>query len=225
VLVVSHRRPMPEVISTPTMGEDLATFLDADGAGSYVLVGHSMGGMVCQHLAASRDDLVGRLVLSSTVPCSDAVFAQRLRHWERLLEEQRWRAFSRDAVDASFVGLGRLWRRLLLRISGVDPFDPELVARHLALSRACREHDALRRLAAITAPALVMVGREDELTRPERARELAAAIEGARLVRIDGAGHGLPEQRGDAYVEAIRGFIDGETVGEQPGEPPERRAG
>ena len=43
--------------------EDLARLLDADGGGARTVVGHSMGAFVAVALAASRPDLVARLVL------------------------------------------------------------------------------------------------------------------------------------------------------------------
>jgi pimeloyl-ACP methyl ester carboxylesterase len=208
VSVVSHRDPLPRGWTTPQMAEDLAGFV-ADVIGRpAVIVGHSMGGMVAQHLAARWPDLVDRLVMSSTVPSADAVFSARLERWEQLLAEEDWRGFYRDAVATSFTGVGRLWRLAALRLSRAAAPDPGLVERHRILSAACRTHDATGVLDRIAAPTLVLAGREDELTRPERARELAEAVTAARLRLIDRAGHGLPDQRGRVYAQAIRRFLD-----------------
>lgn len=210
VVVVSHRDPAPSGLGTKDMARDLARFLQqvVDGTPA-VLVGHSMGGMVAQHLAAEHPPLVQRLVLSSTVSCADEVFSSRLRRWEELIVQQSWRDFYRDALDASFVGGARWLQRALLRLRRAHAPDPYLAERHLVMSRACREHDARSRLGAIGTPTLVLNGLQDVLTRPIRARELAESIPGAKLLLVQGAGHGLPEQRGSAYVRAIRTFLDG----------------
>lgn len=209
VFVVSHREPLRDGWTTGRMAEDLARFVGDVVARPAVIVGHSMGGMVAQHLAARRPDLVDRLVMSSTVPSADPVFNARLERWDELLRDEEWRAFYRDAVDTSFTGWQRRWRRLALRVTRAEAPDAELVRRHLVLSAACRHHDATDVLADIAAPTLVLAGRQDELTRPERARELADRITGARLLLIERSGHGLPDQRGRAYARAIRRFLDG----------------
>lgn len=209
VSVVSHREPLPDGLTTALMAEDLARFVGDVIGRPTVVVGHSMGGMVAQHLAARRPDLVDRLVMSSTVASADPVFSARLERWEQLLRGEEWRAFYRDAVDTSFTGWQRRWRLLVLRVNRAEAPDTDLVRRHLILSAASRDHDATDVLGDIAAPTLVVAGREDELTRPERARELADRISGARLHLVGRAGHGLPDQRARAYARVIRRFLDG----------------
>lgn len=207
VLVVSHRDPMPEGWSTKDMADDLADLLRHRAERPAILVAHSMGGMVAQHLAAAHPELVDRLVLSSTLPVTDAVFSAVLERWEGRLRDGDFQGFYRDAVDASFVGFGRTWRLVALRFGSTHEPERELVRRHLVLSGACRTHDATEVLGSVGALTLVLNGRDDELTRPERARELVEALPHARLILIDGAGHGLPDQRGRTYAREIRRFL------------------
>lgn len=211
VLVVSHRHPIPTGWDTRSMADDLARLLDEVVGGPAVITGHSMGGMVAQHLAARRPDLVERLVLSSTLAKPDAVFVGRLEHWEELLREERWEEFHRDAVRASFAGEERQKQLAMLEEGGIDPPPAELVDRHLALSVACKRHDAIGVLADIRCPSLVLAGRHDELTRPAHARDIAARIRDVTLVVLDGAGHGLPEQRSRAYGELVLSFVAGDV--------------
>jgi pimeloyl-ACP methyl ester carboxylesterase len=49
--------------------------------------------------------------------------------------------------------------------------------------------DSRPQLAAIGCPTLVLVGDADQLTPPEHAQEIAAAIAGARLVLVPASGH------------------------------------
>ena len=58
-------------------------------------------------------------------------------------------------------------------------------------------------LAAIACPTLVLVGDEDQATPPELAREMAAAIPGARLVIIRECGHLSTLERPQAVTEAL----------------------
>lgn len=207
VLVVSHRDPMPAHWTTAHMADDLADLLRATCDAPVIIVGHSMGGMVAQHLGGHHGELVDRMILSSTLPTSDPVFNATLERWERRLRNGDWSGFYGDAIDSSFVGTGRLWRRVALRLSSEHEPDERLVARHLALSAACRTHDAERVLGDVAAPTLVLNGTDDVLTRPARARDLVRALPHARLVLIDRAGHGLPDQRRKAYAREIRGFL------------------
>ena len=61
--------------------------------------------------------------------------------------------------------------------------------------------------ARITAPTLVVVGDEDVATVPAKAERIAAAISGAQLIRIRGAGHSSSVEQPAAVVEAIVGWM------------------
>ena len=58
-------------------------------------------------------------------------------------------------------------------------------------------------LASVAVPTTVVVGSRDVLTPPRLGRALAAAIPGARLVELPGAGHMLPYEEPDRLAEII----------------------
>ncbi|BBX98235.1 alpha/beta fold hydrolase [Mycobacterium lacus] len=59
----------------------------------------------------------------------------------------------------------------------------------------------------IAAPTVVIHGRADKLMRPSGGRAVARAIDGARLVLVDGMGHDLPQQLWDRVIgELTRNF-------------------
>ena len=64
-------------------------------------------------------------------------------------------------------------------------------------------------LSRIAAPTLVMVGEEDTATVPAKAERIAAAIAGAKLVRIPRAGHSATVEQPQAVTQAISGFFHG----------------
>ena len=56
-------------------------------------------------------------------------------------------------------------------------------------------------------PTLVIVGEGDTLTPPDQARAMAAAIPGARLAVIAGAGHLPPVEQPEATTASLRQFL------------------
>jgi pimeloyl-ACP methyl ester carboxylesterase len=69
-------------------------------------------------------------------------------------------------------------------------FRPNAAARHLAAVSAHGNRAA--RLAAVTAPTLVIHGTADPLVPVEGGRDTTKSIPGARIVEIEGLGHGIP---------------------------------
>ena len=67
--------------------------------------------------------------------------------------------------------------------------------------------EALReRISEIRCPTLIVRGAESEVFLDEDAKRFADALEGARIVRIEGAGHTVQGDNPKAFVGAIRKF-------------------
>lgn len=73
---------------------------------------------------------------------------------------------------------------------------------------ACDGFDVMGRLDEIRVPALVIVGREDQMTPPRYAEYLHAHMPACRLVSVEGAGHMVQVERPKELNEAIRCFLD-----------------
>jgi pimeloyl-ACP methyl ester carboxylesterase len=208
VHVVSHRFPAAPPLTTRILALDAANLLEQVADRPAVIVGHSMGAMVAQHLAADRPELVDRLVLSCTVGRADDGFRAVLARWEVLVRAGRWRDFFADAIDRSYTGSDRLRRRVAQRVLEVEALGDELRDRHLALSEACASHDALDRLGVVDAPALILAGARDEVTAAHHAEELGGALPNATVEIWDGYGHGLPEQARERFARRVRAFLE-----------------
>ena len=93
-----------------------------------------------------------------------------------------------------------------LLASNPYPMSPEEYGRQ---ADAYRQFDALDRLAAITAPTLVIVGEQDLLTPPWIAREVAEAIPGAdfEVIRGDGSSHLVPIECPDEFNRLVLNFL------------------
>jgi pimeloyl-ACP methyl ester carboxylesterase len=67
--------------------------------------------------------------------------------------------------------------------------------------------DSTEFLSQIAVPTLVIVGERDALTPPADSEAMAAAIPGARLVTVPGAGHLTPMERPRAVAESLGEFF------------------
>ena len=186
------RTPMPaDGVSIRAMADDAAAVLGRLGVDRAHVVGFSMGGLVAQELALAHPDAVSSLVLLSSYARTDALLRRTISSWIWLAQtagdpREFLRSFSAWLFSprAHEGGFAEAWVQAALD-------DPHAMSTEdfCAAARACLEHDALDRLVAIAAPTLVVGGGEDLVTPARFARELAAAIPGARLAPLPGHAH------------------------------------
>lgn len=214
-LVVSYRHPLTGAVTTAGLAADLAEVIDARVGAPVVLIAHSMGTMVAQHLAARRPDLVAGMVLSAPLVDVDDEVRTVIERWAALVRDGRWAEFTDDALACSYTGAELARRRERSEALPPDAPDEALRRRYLRLSEACLGHDASEVLAEIRAPALVLAGEEDPIAPPHHARRLAAALHDAELHVLPGLAHGFPEEAAShftAFVTAFLGEVAGRTA-------------
>jgi non-heme chloroperoxidase len=197
----------PDAPTVEGLGEDLGAVLEAVDARHAVLAGHSMGGMTLQALAVARPEVmaerVSGMVLAGTAGFGVAAgllsgpvrFVSGDRRLERLMAGRLGPALSRGSV-------GRRPRRAHL-VATRDAWlsVPTDVRRQFLI--ALQAMDFRAALARVAVPTTVVVGSRDLLTPPRLGRAIAAAIPGARLVEVPGAGHMLPYEEPDLLAELI----------------------
>ena len=203
-------------LTVDLLGHDLRTVLEALDVRDAVLAGHSMGGMTVQALAANHPEVVASrargIVLAGTaahvsrvaVPAAVANAALGDRRTARLEAQDPWsmRRMFGDAVHRTHVDAAR---DALLATTGE--------ARAACLVAMTRM-DYRRGLSTIGVPTVVLVGSNDRLTAPARARVLAAAVPNARLEVLPGIGHMLPLEVPDVLAETIADLAAQSGVGE-----------
>lgn len=207
-LVLSHRVTPGQPASTRELAADLAEMLDRLLDRPAVLIGHSMGSMVAQHLAVDRPDLVRGLALTATSGRADPGMRAVLDRWDELLAARRFVAFAHDAIERSFTGREHRVRWEELQTTPPESSTQQLIDRHLLLSAACGTHDAAERLGGIVQPTLVLAAELDAVVPVAHARQVAAAIPGADLAVLPGVSHGFPDQEPDQYRALVLPFID-----------------
>jgi pimeloyl-ACP methyl ester carboxylesterase len=201
---------------------DAAGVLDAHGLGAAHLVGVSAGGAFAQLLALDHPGRVLSLVLISTSAALPT--GRRLpppsQEFGRFLSTAHADWSDPDSVIDYLVGYARVLA------GGRRPFDEagarDLVRRDVERARnfaATQNHDAIpdderRRapLSAVAAPTLVIHGTADPMFPLAHGAALAQEIPGARLMALEGAGHGVDRADWEPIVRAI---LEHTAVGER----------
>lgn len=176
--------------------KDILTLADALGRDRFALLGHSQGARVAVHVALQAPDRVSHLLLLG--PPHDGV-AERL---PRTAMQTLARAGRLEAMHALWLAdpmmatrnddARRLRDRIVADYAGRDLLDPQ---GPLPLDDA-----HARRLAV---PLTVLVGSADTPARAAAARRIVGAVEGARLVVLDEAGHLANMEAPNAFNAAL----------------------
>ncbi len=194
--------------SMATYAEDLAGLLDALGVDSAVLVGLSMGGYVALEFLRRWPSRVRGLVLMDTRAGADSAEGRKGRDAQLALAREE--------------GTGAVAALMVPKL--LAPGAPPALVAHLeqmitrtplaglagALTAMRDRADSTDLLAGLgERPVLVVSGEQDHLIPPAVARELAAAIPGARFELVPGAGHLPPLEQPEATTRILQEFLAG----------------
>jgi pimeloyl-ACP methyl ester carboxylesterase len=193
------------------------------GYDRWAVLGHSFGGHVALEYALRYPGSLSHLVLVDTGGDS---------HWARrnAAEVLARRGYSPEKVELVrrfFNGEfpPRQMPLILMRIGSAYYSRPSLslVARELirgewrskmrpeamifAARHLVKDWTVMDRLGEITAPTLIVAGRDDFIFPPEHQRELAAGIPHAHLRLIERAGHNPHAEQPAQVMQAVRDFI------------------
>jgi YbgC/YbaW family acyl-CoA thioester hydrolase len=188
---------------------DLAALLDVLGVDEVVLCGLSMGGYIALEFLRQRRSRVRGLVLMDTRAEADTPEIRRSRDAAAATAKERGAAAIADAMLPKVLAAATLGRRpdmaeRLRSLMAGTPV-PGIVGALAAMRDREGSEALLETLAPI--PTLVVVGEADGVTPPAQARAMAAAIPGAKLAIIAGAGHLPPLEQPDATTERLREFL------------------
>jgi pimeloyl-ACP methyl ester carboxylesterase len=192
---------------------DAVGVLDAYGIPAAHVVGVSAGGALTQLLALAFPVRVSSLVLISTSPATpgERPLPPPTEPYRRFLATAKVDWSDRGSVIDYLVGYSRVLA------GGERLFDDaacrQLVCRDVERARdiaASQNHAALPDgelprgpLSSIAVPTLVIHGTADPMFPLQHGRAVAAEIPGARLLTLDGAGHGVDRADWEIIVRAI----------------------
>jgi pimeloyl-ACP methyl ester carboxylesterase len=193
--------------------DDTRAVMDAAGVDRAVLYGVSEGGPMAMMFAVTYPERVSSLILNATsarpVPSSYPV------------EERERRRFG---VDGLFTGWGTERSRILERFAPSLWSNPSYRAWEPRYERHCATPVALRQLIAmideidvtdvlarIAVPTLILHRIDDPVIAIDEARRLAAAIDGAKLVELDGIDHFPHAGDMEPWLVEVERFVTGQV--------------
>ncbi len=195
----------PALTSIAEMAAWLVRFLDAAGIAQAALCGHSMGALIALAAAASAPDRVRRVALLG-------VAAHMPVHPDLLAAAKADPGLAADLITSWGHGpvghFGGQPAPGLWLMGGSQSLLERAEAGVLASDlEACNGYDAGPVAARITCPVLLLLGSEDRMTPPAKARALAEAIPGAVTTLLPGVGHMMMGEAPDAVIDALLGFL------------------
>jgi len=197
--------------SMATYAEDLLALLDTLGVERVVLCGLSMGGYIAFEILRRARERVRGLILMDTRAEADSAEGRKARDQSALQVRE---GGARAVADAM------LPRLLAVETARDNPGLAERVFRMMAASpvagvlgaiTALRDRpesfSLLPSLAGL--PTLIVVGEHDQITPVDRAKAMADAVPGARLLVVSGAGHLTPLERPEVTSDLLSEFLTG----------------
>ncbi len=201
-----------EVISPCTnllLADALKHLIVHIGAHRNVLLGHSMGGMIAQELAARYPALLHGLVLYSTSPA----FGKADGSWQQQFLQSRFAPLDQG------LGMAGLAGKIVPGMFAPDA-DPARLAEAAALmSRVPAESyraalsaivsfNRLAELGDLAVPTLCLAGELDLNAPPAVAEKMASRIAGARYQCLPGVGHIANIERPALFNSAVLAFLN-----------------
>lgn len=188
---IGRSQPTAGRLSIEQFAADALALMDAAGWEKAHVAGHSMGGLIAQHIALTARHRVRSLALLCTFSRGRDVTGLT---WDMLIAGLRTRIGPRawrrkaflemvEAPESEAVRMGELF--------GHDVADqPPIVMKHLSAMSAYDATPRLKELGGI--PTLVVSGARDRIARPELGRAIAAGVPDSGYVEFPSAGHALP---------------------------------
>ena len=178
-----------------------------DAPAQFSLAGFSMGGRVALEMMRLAPDRIERLALldSSVHPVASGETGRR----QELIDL----AFSEGMEAVARVWLPRLVHPARRDDAALMSRLTEMTCRFTAQDYADEVHALLNRpdpqpvLGAIRCPTLVLSGRQDPLSTPERNSDIAGRIATAELVILDDCGHFPQLEASEATSEALERWL------------------
>ena len=198
-----HSSAASDGYSIGALANEATALIKQLGLGTYVLVGHSMGGKVAQLMASHRPDGLKGLVLVAPATPTPA-------HMPEEAKQQQMHAYDDRKTVLETIGFlcARIPPAELVEQIVEDSLSGTPEAK-LAWPTHGMAEDISTQVEDIVVPTLVLAGEFDRLDSIEQHRkEVVARISGSELKIVTGSGHLLPIDAPLQTAQAIRRFVE-----------------
>jgi proline-specific peptidase len=219
----------PETWGLSHHAADIEAMVGALGLGRYAVLGHSYGAFIALQHAVEFPGRPAATIVSSGI--ADARFlahvADELAAFEPVeLREQVQASWANEAHARTPEDVAALLSDQL-PFHFADPRDARIDDMRAAMAGAVYGPDVLRaaatedygaiavedRLADVAHPVLVLAGRHDRTCSVPAAEAMAAGLPDAELVVFEHSGHMAFVEENDAYLAAVRDFLERRALG------------
>lgn len=202
-LAGSGRSPLRDALSIAGHAADVLALIRQAGGRAH-LVGHSMGTIICQHLAATQPEAVASLVLVGPFPAPPEAARKALRDRAAKVRAEGMLGIA-DAIVAGGTSddtrtNGPAAAAFVRESIMAQP--AEGYARNCEALAAAEPAD----LSRIACPTLLVTGDADRTAPPDTARAMASAIRDAEVVVLPGCGHWATVERPKQLAYAVTLF-------------------
>jgi len=207
-------RPPSETITFEQLCADADALREHLGFEEVAVLGYSFGGFVALEYGLRFPERISHLILLDTAPT--------LGYAEEIEANARRKGATQEqleALDASPEAESESWRLWKL----IEPlyfhtFDADLAERVMgktvisvgaadAGDAIIEDWDLTPRLGEISAPTLILVGRDDFICPPSQAKIMHEGIPNSELVVFENSGHFTHVEEPEAFFDAVLGWL------------------
>jgi proline iminopeptidase len=207
-------RPPSETITFERLCADADALREHLRFEKVAVLGYSFGGFIALEYALRYPERLGRLILLDTAPTLD--------YGEEIEANARRKGATQEqleALEASAEDEGESWRLWKM----IEPlyfhtYDADLAERVMGKTvisvEAGEAGDAILedwnltpRLGEISAPTLILVGKDDFICPPSQAKIMHERISNSELVIFEESGHFVHVEEPDAFFDTVRGWL------------------
>lgn len=206
---------MPAEATMAALADRLRTLLDALGPSRFVLVGHSMGGMVAQELMARGAPFthdIAALILCGTSPAfgkPDGDFQREfVRQRTAPLDAGKTLREMAEAIVPGMLGEPCAAARASAQALAVDAMGALTPVAYRTALQALVGFEQRAALARLAVPVLLVAGEHDTNAPAKVMARMAESIPEARYVCLPGAGHLMNLTHPAAFNAEVRAFLE-----------------